>query len=325
MSQKIRWGILGLGKIAHKFASDLQLSETAILQGVASRSIEKASGFATTYHAKKAFSSYEALVKDDEIDIVYIATPHALHFENTMLCLQHKKAVLCEKPLGMNLTEVQQMIAKAKAQNVFFMEAIWTRFMPSFQKVLELLNKNAIGEIISIRADFGFQTPFLPESRLFDKKLGGGSLLDIGLYPIFLSLSVLGMPSNIDASARFTETGVDSFCAMLFDYENGQKAVLESTFEVDTPTEAYIFGTKGVIKLHHRFHEANTVSLIKNNEETVFELPHSGIGYIHEIEAVHSCMLADKTEHPKLPLEFSLQLMTIIDKVKSAIGLQYIV
>ncbi|MCH2192822.1 Gfo/Idh/MocA family oxidoreductase [Kordia sp.] len=323
MSQKVRWGIIGLGKIAHNFAFDLRISETAVLQGVASRSIEKATKFAKKFKAQKAYGSYEALVKDPDIDVIYIATPHVLHFENTMLCLQYKKAVLCEKPLGINLTQVQTMIQEAKSQNVFLMEAIWTRFMPSYQKVLELLNDGAIGDVISIRADFGFQTTFDPEGRLYNKKLGGGSLLDIGIYPIFLSLLVLGMPSDINAMARMTNTNVDSFIAMLFEYKNDAKAVLESTFEVDTPTEAYIFGTKGKIKLHRRFHHANTITLYKNGEETVFQLPHSGIGYIHEIEAVNENIRNGDTENSKLPLAFSEQLITIIDQVKAKIGLWY--
>lgn len=323
MSQKVRWGIIGLGKIAHKFAADLQLSDTAMLHGVASRSMEKAIAFAKRYKAQKAYNSYEALAQDPEIDVIYIATPHVFHFENTMLCLKQNKAVLCEKPLGVNSTQVQTMIAEAQARNVFLMEAIWTRFMPSYQKVLKLLQEETIGEIISIRADFGFLGEPNPESRLFNKKLGGGSLLDIGIYPIFLSLLVLGMPSEIKTMARMTPTEVDSFCAMLFDYENGAKAILESTFEVDTPTEGYIFGSKGSIKLHRRFHHANTITLFKDDVETVFELPHSGNGYIHEIEDVNGCIRNGETENSKLPLAFSAQLMTIIDRVKAQIGLNY--
>jgi predicted dehydrogenase len=318
MSQKVRWGSIGLGKIAHNFASDLQLSETGILHAVASRTTEKAAAFAEKYNAPKAYGSYEKLANDPDVDVVYIATPHVFHCENTMLCLARQKGVLCEKPMGMDSTEVKTMVREANAQNVFLMEAIWTRFMPSYAKMLELLAADAIGKIVSIRADFGFQTTVNLEGRLYNKELG-----DIGLYPIFISLLVLGMPSNIQATARITETDIDSFCAMLFEYSSGARAVLECTFESDTPTEAYIFGTKGTIKLHRRFHHANTLTLIQNGEETVFELPHSGIGYIHEIEEVNRCMLNGETENTKLPLEFSLQLMEIIDQVKAKIGLDY--
>lgn len=324
MNKKIHWGIIGLGKIANKFASDIQHSESSILQGVASRSIEKATEFATKYNANKAYNSYEELVNDPEIDVVYIATPHSFHFNNTMLCLRNNKAVLCEKPMGINTQQVKTMIEEAEARNLFLMEAIWTRFMPSIEKVLDLLQEKTIGEIISVRADFGFKGEFNVESRMYNKKLAGGSLLDIGIYPIFLSLLVLGIPADIKAMARMTTTEVDSFCSMLFDYENGGKAVLASTFEADTPTEAYIHGTKGNIKLHTRFHHANTITLQKDGQETIFEFPYTGNGYFHEIEEVNKCIRTGKTESSRLPLAFSKKLIQIIDRVKAQIGLQYI-
>lgn len=324
MSQKVYWGIIGLGKIAHTFAADLQRSETAVLHAVASRSQEKATDFAKLYNATNAYDSYEALANDPKIDVVYIATPHTFHFENTMLCLQHGKGVLCEKPLGIHLTQVQTMIKEAKTRKLFLMEAIWTRFMPAIEKMKSLIDEKVIGEIVSVHADFGFRSEFNPESRLYNKSLSGGSLLDIGLYPIFLSLLVLGMPSEINAMARMTTTEVDSFCAMLFDYEDNSKAVLTSTLEANTPTEAFIHGTKGSIKLHRRFHQPNTITLATNGEETVFELPYSGNGYAHEIEEVNHCILNGHTESSKLPLTLSENLSTIIDRVKSQIGLQYL-
>ncbi|WP_298418594.1 Gfo/Idh/MocA family oxidoreductase [uncultured Kordia sp.] len=323
MNTKTNWGIIGLGKIANKFAADLQLSETSTLYGVASRSLEKATNFATKYNARKAYDSYEAIVNDSEIDVIYIATPHTFHFENTMLCLQHHKAVLCEKPMGINAQQTQTMIQEAKAKNLFLMEAIWTRFMPTIEKLLALLDEKIIGDIISVHADFGFRSEFNIESRLYNKKLAGGSLLDIGIYPIFLSLLVLGIPTDINAMARMTVTEVDSFCTMLFNYKNNSKAVLESTFETNTPTEAYIHGTKGSIKLHRRFHQATTLTLQKDGAETVFELPHIGNGYFHEIEEVNTCIQNGVTESSKLPLAFSNQLIQIIDRVKVKIGLEY--
>ncbi|WP_430410087.1 Gfo/Idh/MocA family protein [Kordia sp.] len=323
MTKKTNWGIIGLGKIANKFAADLQLSETSTLYGVASRSLEKATEFATKYNAKKTFNSYEALVHDSEIDVIYIATPHTFHFENTMLCLRNNKAVLCEKPMGINSTQVKKMIAEATTKKLFLMEAVWTRFMPAIEKVMELIDKKVIGEITSIRADFGFRSEFNAESRLFNKALGGGTLLDIGIYPIFLSLVVLGIPTNINAMARMTPTNVDRFCAMLFDYENGEKAILESSFEANTPTEAYIHGTKGTLKIHRQFHQPTAITLYKNDQETVIELPFTGNGYFHEIEEVNACIRDGKTESSKLPLAFSEQLIQIIDRVKSEIGLTY--
>ena len=323
MHKKINWGIIGLGKIAHKFAADLQLSETSVLYGVASRSSEKANEFAEKYGAISAFDSYEKLAKDSNIDVIYIATPHTFHFENTMLCLRNGKAVLCEKPMGINSTEVQTMIAEATSRKLFLMEAIWTRFMPAIEKVLELLDEKVIGDIIQVRADFGFKAELNLESRLFNKELGGGSLLDIGIYPVFLSLLVLGIPSDINAMARMTETNVDSSCALLFDYSTNAKAVLESTFEANTPTEAFIYGTKGALKIHRRFHQPTKITLFKDDSETIFELPYTGNGYLHEIEEVNTCLFNSVKESSKLPLNLSFNLATLLTKVQAKINLHY--
>lgn len=324
MGKKIRWGIIGLGKIAHKFAHDLLLSENAVLQGVASRNLEKANAFSEQFHSISCYQSYEALAKDPNIDVVYIATPHPLHFENTMLCLKHGKHVLCEKPMGMNAEEVSIMIEEARTKKIFLMEGMWTRFIPATLKVLELLKDNAIGELQSIRADFGFVGDGIPEGRLYNKKLGGGSLLDIGIYPVYLSLLTLGLPTDIKAMARMTETEVDSFCAMLFDYKNSAKAILESSIEADTPIEAHLYGSMGAIKMHSRWHHTEKISWYHTGglKETI-DLPYIGNGYFHEIEEVNNCIRNSKTESDKLPLQVSLDLITTLDRVREKIGLQY--
>ena len=324
MKNNIRWGIIGLGKIAHKFAADLMLVESAILQGVASRSEEKAKAFSSQYGAINHYASYEALLNDPEIDIVYIATPHVLHFENTMSCLEHNKAVLCEKPMGMNARQVAQMIQKAQEKELFLMEGIWTRFVPATKKLLELLDQNAIGAPLHLRADFGFKAAYEPEKRLFKKALGGGALLDIGLYPLFISLLVLGRPTSIKALARFTETGVDSYVSMLAGFEGSAKALLEASLESKTPTVAEIYGTHGKIKMHSRFHQSEAISLYDVDEkETRFDLPLSGNGYVHEIEEVHACLSQDQKESEKLPLATSLAMAKLLDQVRQEIGLNY--
>ncbi len=324
MKTKIKWGIIGLGKIAHKFAHDLKLSENAILQGVASRQVEKAKAFSEHYHSLAYYDSYEALAKDPNIDVVYVATPHPLHFENTMMCLQHGKHVLCEKPMGMNAGEVNAMVNEAAAKKLFLMEGMWTRFIPATLKVLELLKDDAIGELQSIRADFGFLGDGNPESRLYNKKLGGGSLLDIGIYPIYLSLLTLGLPKKISAMARWTNTGVDSFCAMLFDYENSAKAILDSSIEADTPIEANLYGSKGVIKMHNRWHHSEKISWYQRGQlKETFDLPFIGNGYYHEIEEVHHCLHNGDLESKKLSLKVSKDLITTLDRVRDEIGLQY--
>ncbi len=321
---KINWGIIGPGKIAGKFASDLNFFADARLLGIASRELERAKLFSQKYNATKYYGSYEELAKDPKIDIVYIATPHTLHFENTMMCLRHGKSVLCEKPMGINSNEVKAMVKEARLRNLFLMEALWTRFIPATEKMLQLIEEDAIGNINFISADFGFKADTNPLDRTYNKKLGGGSLLDIGIYPIYLSILTLGVPKNIDAMARISETGVDSYCAILLDYQNGQKAVLNSTFEANTPTEAHIYGNKGRIKMQSPFHHSQKISIFKDeylNED--FDINYIGNGYYHEIKEVTNCLKKGKIESNKLPHSLSLDLISVIDKVKQKIGLKY--
>ena len=323
--KKLNWGIIGLGKIANTFAEDLVQVENCQLYAVASRSREKAQQFASALKAEKAYASYDELILDQDVDVVYIATPHAFHFKWAMKCLQAKKHVLCEKPMCLNLKQTQTLINEAKAQNCFLMEAIWTRFMPATKKLLELLQENKIGKITSIEADFGFKPKYDESSRLFNKALGGGSLLDIGIYPIFLSLLCLGKPSDIIALARKTPTQVDASCHMLFNYASGEKASLKSTFENTTPSEAELFGTKGSIKLHSRFHQCECIEVFDEYRNAIekYNLPYLGNGYLHEIEEVNNCIAQGKTQSELLTLAFSLDLAEIIHQVKKEIALAY--
>lgn len=324
MSNKIKWGILGPGKIARKFVQDLQLVENAEIYAVASRNLSRAEFFSNQFNAKQSYGSYLELVQDKDVDVVYVATPHVYHFEHAMLCLKHGKHVLVEKPMGMNAVEVETLINEARSGGLFLMEGLWTRFVPATGKLLELIDDKVIGGVVAIRADFGFKSKMDMQGRLFEKKLGGGSLLDIGIYPVYLSLLILGIPLDIMATARMTETGVDSYCSMMFSYDNHSKASLESTLEAHTPIEAYIYGTQGKIKVATRFHHSERIELYE--EEDIIEqynLKYSGNGYVHEIEEVQNCIKEGKTESPKLPPKTSLQLIRILDKVRAEIGLQY--
>lgn len=324
IDREIRWGIIGTGKIARKFAEDLLRTPQGRLYSVASRTTYKATAFARQYKAEVAYGSYEHIIEDKQVDILYIATPHPFHFEWTLKGLQHGKAVLCEKPMGMDAVQVQRLTDVAQKQGLFLMEGLWTRFIPVFQKALEVLRSGQIGEPLWIRADFGFKGDGNLKSRIYNKSLGGGSLLDIGIYPLYLSLLVLGMPSKIQASARFTTTGVDSYCGMLLDYPSGAKANLESTLEADTPIEAHIYGSKGKLKLHSRFHHPEQCTLtLEEGSQKIIEMAYSGNGYTHEIEEVHQCLRSGKTESDLLPLSNSLKLAKIMDQVKAAIGLNY--
>ena len=324
MAKTIHWGIIGLGKIAHKFASDLLTVEGAKLHAVASRNQEKADAFASEYQAAKAYDSYEALAKDPNIDAVYIATPHALHKENTLLCLEHGIAVLCEKPFAMDAEEVQTMIAKAKEKNVLLMEALWTYFLPHYQYVLNELKKETFGKVLKLEADFGFYRAFDNGSRLFNKSLGGGSLLDIGIYPIFAALSTLGIPNNMQAKATYFENGADSSCDMVFEYPNKVKAYLKSTLLEDTPTEAIFTCEKGIIKINRQFHAPSTVSLIPNvgTPETI-DFNYKTIGYNYETIHFTKLLQEGETQSDVMNFEFSKQLIKTLDDVRNLINLHY--
>ena len=321
-TKNIRWGIIGLGKIANKFATDLVTIENIELVAVASRSQQNADEFAAKYNCKKAYNSYLALVNDPEVDAVYIATPHSFHKAHTILCLQHKKAVLCEKPFAMNLQEVTEMIAVAKENNVLLMEALWTFFLPHFNYVLEMVKSDKYGKLKEVEADFGFKSKYDVESRLLKKEIGGGSLLDIGIYPIFAALATLGNPDSIEAKATFFETGADSECTIVFNYKEA-KATLKSTLLEETPTEAIFTFEKAVIKIHTRFHEPASVNVLANGKEETTDFDCKTIGYNFEAEHFSQLIRDGKKESDIMTFEFSRNLITTLDKVRNCIGLEY--
>ncbi|MDG1729789.1 MAG: Gfo/Idh/MocA family oxidoreductase [Algibacter sp.] len=323
MSKIINWGIIGLGNIAHKFATDLLTVEGAKLYAVASRHQDKADDFAKTYDATKAYDSYEALAKDPNVDAVYIATPHALHKANTLLCLEHGIAVLCEKPFAMHSDEVRDMIAKAKEKNVLLMEALWTYFLPHYQFVLKALNNKTYGEIKTLEADFGFFREFDNSSRLFKKSLGGGSLLDIGIYPIFAALSTLGKPDDIKAEATFFDNGADSSCTMTFNYKSGATAKIKSTLLEATPTKATMYCEKGTITLHSMFHMPTTVTMASNGKEDTLDFTENVHGYKYEILHFNALIRQGKTESDIMTFKFSKQLIETLDRVRGLIDLDY--
>ena len=321
-NKNIRWGIIGLGKIANKFATDLASIEHVELVAVASRNIQNANNFAEKHNAKKAYSSYKELAEDTNVDAVYIATPHSFHKEHAILCLQNKKAVLCEKPFAMNLSEVTEMIEAAKENNVLLMEALWSFFLPHFTYVLDLVKSEKFGKLKSLEADFGFHTPYNTDSRLFKKELGGGSLLDIGIYPIFAALATLGEPDAIGASATFFENGADASCDMVFQYKNA-KANLKSTLLEETPSIAILKFEKAIVKLNRQFHQSSSITIIQNNTEEIINFDFKTLGYSFETEHFNSLLRAGEKESDIMTFEFSKNLINTLDKVRGIIGLTY--
>lgn len=323
MSKNIRWGIIGIGKIAIKFAKDLQTVPNATLVAVASNSIDRASEFAKDFDVANAYGSYEEIFKTP-LDVIYIATPHTDHARCTMLCLENKVGVLCEKPFAMNLKEVEQMIAKAKETNTFLMEALWTRFLPSTLKALEIIKAGTIGEIKTINADFGFIAPFVPDRRVWNPELGGGAFLDIGIYPAFLSLLLLGYPTDIKATTIKGETGADETTTFLYKYGNKATASLNCTFMASTNTEALIYGTKGFIRIPKRFHEALELSVhLESGETEKFEFPRETFGYDFEAVEVGNCISNGQIQSDSWSWENSISLIKLLDATRKEAGIVY--
>ncbi len=313
-----RWGILGAGRIADKFCEALNFVNGSEVCAIASRDANNAQVFATKHNATKYYTNYIDLVTDTEIDIIYIATPHAFHYDHTMLCLQHHKAVLCEKPMSLNNKLSAEMVALATKQQLFLMEGLWTRFMPFTEKILTLIADDVIGVVKHIQADFGFAAPFDATGRMYNKALGGGSVLDIGIYPIFLATLILGEPTTIKALVTKTITGVDETADMLLQYHNGATAHLLSTIGFNTPITASIIGTKGRIDIHHPWFKATDMSLILNNGTTeTFSFPHACNGFEYEIEHIMHCLENGLLQSPKAPHNFTLQVSHIMDNVLS--------
>jgi len=319
----INWGIIGPGNIANKFAQSLLGIKDAKLYAVASRSKEKANEFALKYNVTKVFDNYKDLAKDPNIDAVYIATPHNFHKAHTLLCLEHGKAVLCEKPFAMNAEDVDAMIAKAKEKNVLLMEALWTSFLPHYQFVLKKIANKRYGNVLKLEADFGFKSEHSKTSRVLNKSLGGGSLLDIGIYPIFAALSTLGKPNNIIANATFFDTGADATCNITFNYNNEVKAFLKSSFIEKTPNEAIFYCENGIIKINDGFHGPTTVSVIIDGKEEVIDFNYNTLGYDYEIQHFNQLLRENKTESDIMPFTFSKLLIKTLDGVRKEIGLDY--
>ncbi|HEX8327650.1 MAG TPA: Gfo/Idh/MocA family oxidoreductase [Hymenobacter sp.] len=318
------WAILGPGHIAHKFAESLALLPDARLHAVASRSLPTAQAFAHKFGVPHAVGSYDALLAVPGIDAVYIATPHSEHHAHALRCLRAGLPVLCEKAFARNSHEAAEMIAVAQAQGVFLMEAFWTRFFPAVAYALEVVQSGVIGDVKHLAADFGFRASDDPAGRLLNPALAGGSLLDIGVYPLFISKLFLGEPTAVRAVAVPAATGVDLACTMALAYSSGATASLFSTLTAGTNNQCVLYGTKGQLHLMGRFH-APTGVRVQLPDQPVQEIPFGwpGLGYQYEAAHVQQCLAQGQAESPLLPLSFSLELMQLLDRVRAEIGLRY--
>ncbi|HEV2354249.1 MAG TPA: Gfo/Idh/MocA family oxidoreductase [Puia sp.] len=323
--QPLRWGILGPGKIAVKFAAALRLAGDAVLKAVASRDRDRAFNFASAHGAERFYDSYERLAADPDIDAIYIATPHGYHAEHSEICLRQRKAVLCEKPMALNAGEVSRMIAASRDNGVFLMEAMWTRFIPLMGQVSALIDEGRIGEPKYVRADFGFPAPYQPDSRLYNLRLGGGSLLDIGVYPLFLCLYLLGRPDGIVASGHLAASGADDVCDAIFGYRDGRSALIHSTLTCQTSLTAEIAGTEGSIRIPSPWYKNDRLhwNLSGHPEQTIMVDPMVN-GFEFQIREVHRCLAAGQIESPYMSHNFSLMMSQTMDAIRSQIGVKYI-
>jgi predicted dehydrogenase len=316
MNKTYKWGILGAAKIADKFAEGLKILPNAERYAVASRSLERAETFKEKHGFAKAFDSYQAMAADPELDIVYIATTNNLHFEHAMLCLEAGKAVLCEKPFASDLAQVKLMVNKAREKKVFLMEALWSRFIPSMIQFKEQMENGAIQRPLLLQCNFGFISPFDPYRRIYDPALGGGSIPDIGIYPIFTAMYLFGKPESIEVMSVPAPTGTDWTTSILFKHKKKEISMLTSSFEMNLDNEARLYGEGGFLKLHSMFHIPTRLSLRTNDgRETEIPVNLVGNGYNYEAAEVMDCLDNGLIESPGMPLAFSIELMGVLDEV----------
>ena len=323
MSDSFRWGILGCGNIAKKFATGLQSLDDAQLVAAGSRTQENANRFADEFGADRRHDSYEALASDPDVDAIYVATPHPFHLENSVLCLRNKKPVLCEKPFTINRAQAEELVAVSHEENVFLMEAMWSRCLPLLTRVRELVADGAIGDVRMVQADFGFRANVNPEGRLFNLARGGGGLLDVGVYTVSFASMLLGTPSNVHSTAEIGETGVDEQAAIILEHESGQMALLSTGVRTRTPQEATILGTEGYIRLHSAWWNGSKGTLYRGNESEPLETPTIGNGYNYEAAEVARCVRAGKIESDIMPHAETISIMDTLDRIRAQWDLKY--
>jgi len=320
----INWGIIGCGNIANKFIKALKTIDNANLLAVASKSGDNAQQYAKKYDVQYYYNNYNDLVLNPEIDVVYIANSHNFHKDSALLCINHGKAVLCEKSLTVNASEAVELVNAARSKQVFLMEAMWSRFQPVTRKVMEILDKKMIGDIRVVSAGFGFKASQNADHRLFNPRLAGGALLDIGVYPVSLASLVFGKkPADIKSHAVIGPTGVDDSSSYFFTYDKGETALLNASLTYKNSQLAIIIGTKGIIQIPSFWMAEKLIVEIENKNPVTYDLPLRCNGYEYEIEEVMQCLREGKTESSIMPLDESINIMQTMDQLRSQWNLKY--
>lgn len=324
MGKKYKWGILAPGKMSAKFTRGLSLLENAELYAVGSRDINRARQFASEFGFRKAYGSYEELAADKDVDIVYVASPHSFHHDHTLLCLAHGKSVLCEKAFALNTHDAEEMVAAAASGKTFLMEALWPPFQPLYKKTKEVLDSGEAGSIIHLDAKFGFQAPFNPSDRKFNLDLGGGSLLDIGIYPVIDALWFSGIPDDITAKATFSETGSEDSVSIIFGYKDRRMATLYSSFRTSAGISCDLLCEKGNLLFSRGRDMSQKLTVALNGKEnTEYSLLPEGMGYHYEAMEVMKCLDEGRVESRVVPHSFTLDLMRTLDRIREAAGISF--
>ena len=324
MTDPVRWGILGTGWIADQFAQGLDQLAGAELVAVGSRTPESAQRFAEAYNVPHRHGSYQALADDPEVDVIYVATPNPWHRDHTLLCLDSGKPVLCEKPFALNARQAAEMVQVAREKDLFLMEAMWTRFFPLMGKVRALVDEGAIGEVQMLVADLCIQFDLDPSDRRYAPGLGGGALLDLGVYPLSFASMIMGAPSSIEALAHLGETGVDEQAGIVLGYDRGRVGTLYTSIRVDSPVEATILGSEGQIRIHSWWIHPDRLTLsLDGGEATTIQMPFAGNGYQFEAAEVMACLRAGKLESDLMPLDETLSIVETMDTIRARWGLRF--
>lgn len=318
----VRWGIVGTGAIAHGVAGDFQFVPGAELAAVASRTHSKAKEFAARHGVPKAFGSYREMLESDDVDVVYIATPHPQHRDVALAAIDNGKAVLVEKAFTATLDGAQQVVDAARAKGVFAMEAMWTRFLPVVAAAREVVAWGRIGDVIGVQGDLYAYREFQPEHRLFAPELGGGAILDLGVYVVNFAQAFLGDVKEIDSRTRLYPTGVDKAATINLVHAGEGLASLACGFDGHGPGRMVIFGTKGWIEVEPRFHHPSTIAIHRQGVlPRIIEAQPSGRGYSHEFAEVTTRIAAGDTESPTMPLHDTLEVMKVLDKCLHQAGI----
>ncbi|NIA24219.1 MAG: Gfo/Idh/MocA family oxidoreductase [Gammaproteobacteria bacterium] len=322
--KNVRWGIMGAGRIASSLVEAIRQVPGGEVVAIGSSSRERAKAFADLHDIPGWYGTYEEVARDPNVDVVYVATTNELHHANTLTALEHGKPVLCEKPFALNHRQAEEMVAAARKRDVFLMEAMWMRFQPAISRLEAIVRSRRLGEVRSVQANFGFLAGPHPSGRLFDRSLGGGTIMDLGVYVVTFAMMLLGAPDRITATAEMSDAGIDEQAGIVLHHRNGGLSTLSTSFVADSSMEAFVSGPDGHVRVHAPFHHSPMLSIERRGSvvETI-DTSHEGSGYRFEVEEVHRCLLEGATESPRMSLDDTLAVMHILDRIRDQIGLTF--